>query len=545
MNMRKHLLFIFLLLLSVCHNGISQNKRIPIDTNHFNFSYWNAVADKNHVDEAERKQLLKIQKEIYISEQSHSHEHYSKEDLVWIENAKEIGSENTISAGPCTNIDFESGTMAGWVRSTGYNPLVNAIGCCPNPNGDQTIMGGGLDPYGFFPRVWPGGGNFSLRLGSAATGGFADRISQTFFVTPANANFTYRYAVVLNDPGHTFVQQPRFESEIIDTLGNPVPCSTYSVTAGGGIPGFINSTVTANGSLVRYKTWAAVAVDLTPNIGQNVTIRFTIYDCSLTGHFAYAYVDGICTNFVTSVSDTSCANTPITICAPNGFSTTTWNGPGVVNNPNLCVPITQAGTYSCTTLLVPGCPGPTFVHTLNILPSPVVSFTPSSSGLCSTQFTFNGALSIGGGSITSYQWFFGDGTTANNSLNQTHNYANSGTYQVKLKAFSNRGCADSLVIPVTIAPTPSISFSPPSNCINTVTQFTNSTTLALGTITGYTWNLGNGVISNLTNPAFTYTTSGTFTITLNAISNQGCPATLTQTLGIFPPPIISFSNPSL
>jgi len=540
--MRTKLLFIFVIVSGCLSTFQAQKLKVLPDTAHFNYAYWNALADKYHYTEAERAEWLKGQKEIYIREQLHQHEDVNFDNLVWIsENGKTIGGGASINAGPCTNIDFETGTMAGWVRSTGFNPLTNAIGCCPNPNGDQTIMTGGLDPFGNFPRVWPGGGTASLRLGSTAIGGIADRISQTFFVTPANANFTYRYAVVLNDPGHTVAQQPRFTSEIIDTLGNPVNCTVYSVTAGGGIPGFINSNVTANGSVVRYKTWTDVAVDLTPNIGQNVTIRFTVYDCSPTGHFAYAYIDGICTNFDTSVADTTCANIPIQICAPNGFSTTTWNGPGVVNNPNQCINITQPGTYSCTTLLVPGCPGPTFVHTLTLLPSPNVSFISTPAAICSTQYTFNGSINILSGSITSYQWFFGDGNTATGSLNQVHNYAAAGTYTVKLRAVSNRGCVDSLQTTITIAPTPVIAFSPPSNCINTVTQFTNFTTINPGSVTGYTWNLGNGVISNLTNPAFTYTTSGTYTITLNAISNQGCPATLTQTLGIFPPPVISFS----
>ncbi len=311
--MRTKLLFILVIVGGCLSSFQAQKLKVLPDTSHFNYAYWNALADKYHYTEAERAEWLKGQKEIYIREQLHQHEDVNFDNLVWIsENGKTIGGAS-INAGPCTNIDFETGTMAGWVRSTGFNPLTNVIGCCPNPNGDQTIMTGGLDPFGNFPRVWPGGGGASLRLGSTAIGGIADRISQTFFVTPANANFTYRYAVVLNDPGHTVAQQPRFTSEIIDTLGNPVNCTVYSVTAGGGIPGFINSNVTANGSVVRYKTWTDVAVDLTPNIGQNVTIRFTVYDCSPTGHFAYAYIDGLCTNFDTNVADTTCANIPIQI----------------------------------------------------------------------------------------------------------------------------------------------------------------------------------------------------------------------------------------
>src|SRR5690606_6375519 len=205
----------------------------------------------------------------------------------------------------------------------------------------------------------------------------ADRIEQTFFVTAANANFTYRYAVVLNDAGHTAAQQPRFTIEMIDTLGQPIPCAFYDVRAGGNIPGFLTSTLTGGSPAVGvvYKPWTSVAMDLTPNIGQNVTLRFTVYDCSPSGHFAYAYIDGLCTSFQTSVSDTTCPNIPYNMCGPDGFGQYSWNGPGVVNNPSQCINVSAPGVYTCQTILVPGCPGPSFVHTLTTLPSPVISFT--------------------------------------------------------------------------------------------------------------------------------------------------------------------------
>jgi gliding motility-associated-like protein len=541
----KIYLFLFLSIF-VFDQGFSQSKQpAKKDSAFFNYSYWNGVADKENFTPAERAEMISGQKKIFLEmleEQEHNHSH-KDEDLIWISepSPKKGYSSGTTNAGPCTNIDFEQGNFNGWTRSAGFNPLVNTAGCCNNPNGDQTIMtGGGNDPYGGFPVVYPGGGNFSLRLGSTTTGGRADRISQTFFVTPQNANFTYHYAVVLNDGGHNLIDQPYFISEIIDSLGNPINCTTYMVSAGSGVTGYSTSTSNANGGPVIYRPWSSVAVDLTPNIGQNVTLRFTVYDCRQTGHFAYAYVDGLCTSFETATSDTTCPNVPTTICAPAGFSTTIWNGPGVVNDPNQCISVSIPGEYTCTTILGPGCPGPTFQHTLNVHPSPVLSFTPVTTGVCATQYTFNPTMSISSGAITSYTWSFGDGNTST-AQNPSHNYATAGTYSVMLKARSNRGCLDSIVDFITIFPLPNLIFSPPSNCINTVVQFSNNSTINVGSITGYTWDLGNGTGSNTFEPTNTYSTNGTYTITLSAISNQGCSSTLSQTLGIFPPPVIGFS----
>lgn len=548
--MRVKIYLFFLLNFFAFGTSLAQYQNtLPVDTPFFNYAYWNGVADKMHYSAAERAELLAGQKKFLIDEMNH--QHIKEEDLIWVtngpsappQNSKKYGS-NTVNAGPCTNIDFELGTFAGWTRRTGFNPLIPGIGCCPNPNGDQTIVSGaGVDPYGGFPVVYPGGGNFSLRLGSNAIGGIADRIEQTFFVTPGNANFTYRYAVVLNDGGHTLTQQPKFTSEIIDTLGQPVNCTFYQVSAGSGVTGFSTSASTANGPII-YKNWTNVAIDLSPNIGQNVTLRFTVMDCSPTGHFAYAYIDGLCTNFATSIADTTCPNVPIGICAPAGFSTTTWNGPGILNDPNQCINVTIPGVYTCTTLLVPGCPGPTFTHTLTTLPPPIVSFTPVTTGPCAPQYTFNQSMSITGGAITSHTWSFGDGSTST-ATNPVHSYAAPGNYPVKLRAISNRGCLDSVINFITVFPFPNLVFSPPSNCINTVVQFTNTSSISVGSITSYTWDLGNGnPTNNLVNPTEIYGTNGTYTITLSATSNQGCISLLTQTLGIFPPPIISFSaNP--
>jgi gliding motility-associated-like protein len=512
----------------------------------FNSSYWNAVADKRHLSPADRKEFLDAQLRAH-EEKRHEHKFPHDSEIIWVEvpNGKIVGGAS-IAAGPCTNIGFESGNFTGWTRKTGYHPLFNAQGCCTVANGAQAITNGaGTDPYGGFPVVAPGG-SFSMRLGNNGTGGVADRIEQTFFVTTSNANFTYRYAVVLNDNGHPTTQQPAFTIEMIDSTGFQVPCTMYTVAAASNISGFFTSSVTGGSPVapVVYKPWTTVALDLTPNVGQNITIRFTTYDCSQGGHFGYAYIDGSCGSFATSIADTTCPGLSYSMCGPPGFASYQWNGPGVVNTPGQCLSASAAGVYTCTTILVPGCPGPTFTHTLSLLPNPVLSFTPVTTGACATQYTFNSTSSISSGSIAAYTWNFGD----NNSTflqSPAHNYAGSGTYAVKFKAVTDRGCRDSVTQNITIYPFPALSFTPPSNCINTAVQFTNTSTIGVGSIASYTWDLGNNVTSNLVNPTNTYTTNGNYSVTLMATSNQGCTSVLNGSLGIFPPPVVSFSYSNL
>ncbi|MGZ3921878.1 MAG: hypothetical protein ACXVC7_16380, partial [Bacteroidia bacterium] len=248
-------------------------------------SFWNAYADKIHLTPPEKKEFLAAHQKIISANQTTST--FATNNL----SKQNPYNPQPTSAGPCINIDYESGSLSGWTPSSGYHPGFNPLGCCPNPGGQQLVTSGaGIDPAGGFPVVAPGG-NFSLRLGDSNTGGEADRIEQTFMVSAANANFTYRYAVVLQDPGHTASQQPAFTVEMLDSTGAQVPCTFYNVTAGGNIPGFFNSQSQAS---VVYKPWTNVLVDLTNYIGQNVTIRFSTYDCALGGHYGYAYIDGNC-----------------------------------------------------------------------------------------------------------------------------------------------------------------------------------------------------------------------------------------------------------
>ena len=102
------------------------------------------------------------------------------------------------------------------------------------------MTGSGLDPVAgsLIPIVCPTGGSYSCRIGdSTRNGAQMGILEQSFNVTPTNANFTYMYAVVLENPGHTYYQQPYFNVQILDQNGNPVVgCGNYSVVSGPGYP---------------------------------------------------------------------------------------------------------------------------------------------------------------------------------------------------------------------------------------------------------------------------------------------------------------------
>lgn len=508
--------------------GQTKNVQSHETTSTFNYSFWNTYADKLNLNATDRKEFIS------------SHQKFNTPLPVEQTQHKQNLPQNPYNtlAGPCVNIDFESGNINGWNPTSGFHPLFNPLGCCPNPGGQQTIMqGAATDPAGGFPVVATGG-NFSLRIGNNVTGGEADRIEQTFMVSAANANFTYRYAVVFQDPGHTQAEQPAFQIEMLDSLGVQIPCTFYNVSAGGNIPGFFNSPNLAG---VVYKPWTNVIVDLTNYIGQNVTIRFSTFDCALGGHYGYAYIDGSCVSFIKGSADTICAGTSTNFCAPNGFGTYTWNGPGLLNNTTPCVNVSAPGVYTCQTTLVTGCTGPDFTYTLSNHPKPVVSFNSLSPNACATQYSFSSTSSISNGFITNYIWNFG--TTPTVSVqNPIHTFPGPGNYSVSLVAISNFGCSDTASQNLAIYPFPNANFTAPATCQNSAVNFTNYSTIPTGTISSYLWNFGNNNTSTAANPTFNYANSGTFPVSLIVTSNQNCSANFTANVVIHPLPVVSFVN---
>ncbi len=119
------------------------------------------------------------------------------------------------------------------------------------------------------------------------------------------------------------------------------------------------------------------------------------------------------------------------------------------------------------------------------------------------------------GSITGYSWNFGDGTTST-VKDPTHKYNSSGSFTVTLTATGPRG-SKSVSKTVTVSPSlsPSFTYSPASPYAGQAVQFTDTSG---GNPTSWQWNFGDGSNSTVRNPSHTYSTAGTYTVTLT-VSN--------------------------
>ena len=271
---------------------------------------------------------------------------------------------------PCSNIDFETGDLRYWTacdaENTSSYSFTYANLNCSGPLGpgvtsaavypwtglpQVTITSGGYDPIAghLIPTVCPIGGNYSVRIGDGAVPEYGVGIvEQTFKVTPDNANFTYMYAVVLENPsGYPYYVQPYLVIELIDQNGNDIPgCGEYFVDAAATTPGFTPIYYPPDGDIVYCKPWQTELIPLNAYIGTCVTIKATVSDCGYGGHFGYAYFDALCDTI--KKSPVICGTKNATLTAPPGAGGYQWLGPCIVDSTTTrSITVSCAGTYSC------------------------------------------------------------------------------------------------------------------------------------------------------------------------------------------------------
>ena len=442
---------------------------------------------------------------------------------------------NLFSQG-CYNADFELGNFNGWQGKRGD--------CCPITlpnngitNGRQTIMSPGIDPNtcGGLSTVYSG--NFSARLGNDNVGAQAEGLTFTFTVTPQSTLVQYAYAVVFEDPGHTDDEQPRFNSRVRLPDGSIIACTDYMVTAASNLSGFQSCPgIDAQGDPVNiaWRDWSTVTVDLTAYVGQTVTLEFETGDCSLGGHFGYAYIDAIyCT--ANEIDVQYCINqTTAILSAPPGFTSYLWE----TGETTQTISVNPAlyNTLSCFLTTATGCE---LTLTAALQPTvPTPSFTYI--GECQGIFNFTNTSTISNNGQGTYLWNFGDNTTST-LFNTSHTYLTPGVYTVTLTIITDNGCSDQIYQNIQVYPIPSASFISSDNCFGNPTSFINTTIPELGYTMDYLWLFGNNITSVSQSPIYTYTNYGTYNVELIVgIQGTNCKDTLTDVVNIRQNPIASF-----
>jgi len=411
------------------------------------------------------------------------------------------------------NTDFEYGSFSYWQFFQGSCCIPFTVTTSVTPPatitlGRETITSGtGTDPYGGFPVV-AAGGSYSLKLGMDDSLRKADRARYYVHVPSSVTNYAliYRYAIVMEDPGHMASQQPRFEVNTTDSAtGNSVNCGHFLYVAGS-LPGFSLSAV---GTHVYYKPWSLATINLTGYNGHTIIVDFTRGDCDLGAHFGYGYVDMTCGLFAVTINPCHYSLTT-TLSGPPGFHTYTWMDSAmsttidtgqtiVINTPSRTTTyrliLTPYSGYGCTDTLS------TTVIISNL------ALHPHDTTICTGKTISLNSGTTGGNAPLSYSWTPVTGLSCVNCVSPSVTPGSTKKYYVTV-ADSN-GCSRTDSVNVKVNPLPAIN----AGADKTIC-FNSTTTLTARGGAAYVWSPATGLsCDSCSNPTASPASTTTYIVT--------------------------------
>lgn len=216
-------------------------------------------------------------------------------------------------------------------------------------------------------------------------------------------------------------------------------------------------------------------------------------------------------------------------------------GSSVLQNP--VYTYADTGTYNVTLVATTDsvCRD-TLTQTVTVHPSPIAGFTNDT--VCAQlAMSFTDTSTVIAGSIVSWNWTFGDGSTSTDQ-HPTHVYSLGGQYTVSLTVESDLGCIDTYDKTIIVYPKPYANFTAFAACQNEENTFTDMSLVATGSqVTNWNWDFGDPAAGTSTNqfPTYVYDTSGVYTVTLIVETNFGCLDTSTSTSEVYDLPVSDFT----
>lgn len=251
-------------------------------------------------------------------------------------------------------------------------------------------------------------------------------------------------------------------------------------------------------------------------------------------------------------SNIVCFNTAPTVFTNQSTGATTWHWDFGDGNTSTQQSPTHTygtpGTFTVTLIVTSasGCKD-TLPLVAIVNPLPVATFTTGPVCLGSPT-NFTDGSSVTPGAVTGWSWNFGDPSSGSSNTsvlqNPTHTFTGPGTFSVILTATSDSGCQSTTTLPTVVYPLPTAAITPQNVCLNALTNLLDASTSSVGnTINAWDWNFGDGTPnSTLQNPSHTYSSPGTYTLTLIVTTVNGCKDTTVNMVVIYQPPIANYTD---
>ncbi|MEQ8711915.1 MAG: PKD domain-containing protein [Cyclobacteriaceae bacterium] len=156
---------------------------------------------------------------------------------------------------------------------------------------------------------------------------------------------------------------------------------------------------------------------------------------------------------------------------------------------------------------------------------------------CAGNFiSMNNTSSIESDDALTYNWSI-EGQGGNTTRQPALIFEEAGDYTYKLVVTSDNGCADSLTREAIVYPVPIADFKVDNECEGEQIRVINKSTISQGELI-YKWSIDGQQISTEATPTLADLEAGTYDLTLEVSIEEGCSATITRPLTIYPLPVI-------
>jgi PKD repeat protein len=179
----------------------------------------------------------------------------------------------------------------------------------------------------------------------------------------------------------------------------------------------------------------------------------------------------------------------------------------------------------------------TTVEIVNLDPTAVFTYGPHGP-MTFDVVDFTDSSTDPDGTIASWHWDFGDGTTSDEK-NPTHAYDDDGEYDVVLIVTDNHGSQDSESTKITVInrePVADFNFTTAEPVVEPTTEdyfvFTDLSTDEDGTIESWEWVFGDGHTSDLPNPLHRFEIAGAYMVQLTVTDDDGDEDTVTMDITV-------------
>lgn len=357
---------------------------------------------------------------------------------------------------------------------------------------------------------------------------------------PAGSNgYTYRCQVTVSVPCAptasstvTLTVNPN-PSATITPSGSTTFCTGGNVTLGVPTGSNLSYQWKESGNNINGATNASLLVNTAGSY--SVVVTNTATGCTATSSTTAVVVGAAPAATITPSGSTSvCQGSTTTLSANSGTGLTyQWllNGNPINGATNATYAAGSAGSYTVTVSSGPNCNNTSAATTVNVLPLPAATTTPSgSAAICQgSSITLNGPS----GSGLSYQWLLNN-SNISGATSASYNASAAGSYTIKVTNTGN-GCSNtSAAVTVTVNPLPSVSVSPnaaQSICPGDSVVLTASS----ATATGYQWQQGGSPISNATATGYAAKSAGSYSVKVtdaNGCSNTSTAVAVTMKPGV-------------